>query len=365
MKTLIIPIIILFLLPIFAAAEQGNATRNATIVLFYSQDCPHCHEELAFLDTLAQRYPFTLEKYEVKYNQTNLEYFRQFAAAHNARADAVPFTFVDGEVIIGFTDAIGRRIELLVQGRAREDMQETLFVPFLGMVNLSEFSLPALTVFLGLMDGFNPCAMWALLFLLALLITAQDKRKIWYVGGTFVLVSGAVYYLFLAAWLNAFLFIGVLRITQVIIGLLAVGAGAWYIREFWKNRNNTCEIAPSRTKQRLIERMHALLKPEIALPATIIGVIAMAFFVNMIELLCSLGLPAIYTRILTLHSLPAVSYYLYLLLYVVFYMLDDLIIFFVAAFTLSHVALSHRYARWLHLIGGLLILGLGIWMLLG
>jgi len=352
---------IFLLLPILVAA-QGNDTANTTIILFYSQDCPHCHEELLFLEGLAERYPVHIERYEVKYNASNLQRFREFAAAHEARADAVPFTFVNGEVIIGFHEGIGRQIELLVQGKKSED---TVSLPVFGTVNLQEFSLPMLTIVLGLVDGFNPCAMWALLFLLALLIAAQDKRKIWYVGGTFVLVSGIVYYLFMAAWLNAFLFIGAVRATQAVIGALAIIAGIWYVREFWKNKGNTCEIAPSGIKQRMIERMHHLLRPEIALPATIIGVMALAVAVNMIELLCSLGLPAVYTQVLTLHGLPTASYYLYLAMYTLFYMLDDLIIFLVAALTLRHLSMTQRYARWLHLIGGLLILGLGIWMLAG
>jgi len=213
------------------------------------------------------------------------------------------------------------------------------------------------------MDGFNPCAMWVLIFLLALLINTNDKKKIWYIGGTFILVSGIVYYLFMAAWLNAFLFIGFIRTTQVIIGLLAVGAGIWYLREFWKNKANVCEITPSKTKQRIMDRIHRMLKPELTLPATFLGVIILAFTVNMIELLCSIGLPAIYTRILTLNELPVVSYYGYMLFYVLLYMLDDLIVFGIAAFTLSHIDFTAKYARWAHLIGGLLILGLGLSML--
>src|SRR3989344_1447539 len=271
MKKLFLLLAIFLLLPTSFAQEQKE--EKTEIILFYSKDCPHCHEEIVFLNKLMSKYPIELKLYEVKYNRENLDYFIKFAKEHNIEANTVPLTFINGEIIIGFRDeeTTGKQIERLI---LKQNQKQDIVNIFGREINLQLLSLPALTFILGIMDGFNPCAMWVLAFMLALLISSGSRKKLWLIGGTFILVSGLVYYLFMAAWLNAFLFIGYIRTTQIII-----------------------------------------------------GIIALAFTVNLVELLCSVGLPAIYTRILTLNNLPTLSYYLYMLLYILLYMLDDIIIF--------------------------------------
>lgn len=110
---------------------------------------------------------------------------------------------------------------------------QPIHVPFLGDQTLPELGLPLFTVLLGLLDGFNPCAMWVLLFLLALLANLRDRRKMFLLAGTFVLVSGVVYFAFMAAWLNVFLVLGYVRPIQVMMGGLAVGIGLVNVKEFW------------------------------------------------------------------------------------------------------------------------------------
>lgn len=80
-------------------------------------------------------------------------------------------------------------------------------LPLFGKIDTTQISLPIFTIIIGLLDGFNPCAMWVLMFLLALLVYTRSRKKMFIVGGTFILVSGIVYYIFMAAWLNLFLFI--------------------------------------------------------------------------------------------------------------------------------------------------------------
>jgi hypothetical protein len=90
------------------------------------------------------------------------------------------------------------------------------------------------------------------------------------------------------------------------------------------------------------------------------GIIVLAFLVNLVELVCSAGLPAIYTQILALNNLANWQYYFYIFLYVFFFMVDDLLIFIVAMVTLKMTGLSTRYARYSHLIGGILMIIIGI-----
>ena len=110
--------------------------------------------------------------------------------------------------------------------------------------------------------------------------------------------------------------------------------------------------------------MKKLTKPGLALGATILGVAVLAFGVNLIEVLCTTGFPAIYTKILTAHELPSISYYFYLLVYIFFYMLDDFIIFSIAVLTLKSNKFERKYGRLSKLISGIIILLLGLIMLL-
>jgi len=244
---------------------------------------------------------------------------------------------------------------------AEEKEDQIINYPIIGKINLSKLSLPILTVVLAGLDGFNPCAMWILLFLIALLINVRSRKRIWLIGGTFIAASGIIYYLLLSAWLNLFLAISYVTLTRIIIGLLALGVGLWQIKRFITFKPAVCEITPadSKLRQRLSEKVKQVVHST-ALPATFLGIIILAFGVNLIEFFCSAGLPAIYVRILTVNPLSSMTYYLYLLLYTFIFMLDDLIIFGIAVITLSKIGFTDKYNRWSTLVGGVLILILGL-----
>ena len=237
-------------------------------------------------------------------------------------------------------------------------------IPILGTLDLSKMSLPALTLILGALDGFNPCAMWILLFLITLLINTRSRKRMWLVGGTFIAVSGIVYFLLLSAWFNLFLAISYVNLTRILIGIFALGIGAWQIKNFISYKG-VCPVTNGSTK--LKDRVRNGLKNQaekLALsPFTLgilAGVIILAFGINLIEFFCSAGLPAIYTRILALNVLSTLDYYFYLLLYTLVFMLDDLIILLIAVITLSKIGFTDKYNYWATLIGGLLIFILGI-----
>ncbi len=240
---------------------------------------------------------------------------------------------------------------------------ESVSLPFVGEVRISGISLAALAVVLGLADGFNPCAMWALIYLLSLLVTLQDRRKIWLLVGSFVLASGVLYFLFMTAWLNAFLLLGYLRPLTIAIGVGALGIGAVNLRAFVLTRGvPVCAVGSTDFKKRTMGRMERLVAAPISL-ASFLGVVALAFIVNAIEFACSAGLPAIFTHTLSLRHLSVPQYYGYILLYDFFFMLDDLLIFSLAAFTLR-TTMASGYAQYGKLVGGIVLIGLGLVMLL-
>lgn len=235
-------------------------------------------------------------------------------------------------------------------------------VPFWGKLNVDRLGLPLFTVAVGLVDGFNPCAMWVLLFLLSLLVNLKDRRKILAVAGTFVVISGLAYFAFMAAWLSVFLIFGLLRWAQVLLAVLAITVGTIHIKDFFAFKQGVSLSIPESVKPGIYARVRRIVMAESLLGA-VIGASVLAVLVNIIELLCTAGLPAMYTEILTLRRLPIWVNYLYLGLYNVAYMFDDMLMVGLVVVTLDRRKMQEQQGRWLKLLSGSVILLLGVVML--
>lgn len=224
------------------------------------------------------------------------------------------------------------------------------------------FSLPALAVVLGLVDGFNPCAMWVLVYLIAVIVNLDDRKKIWTIVGSFVLASGILYFLFMAAWLNAFLLLGYVRLLTIAIGLVALGGGILSVREYLATKGAlTCKVGDEGSHKRTISRIEEIIAQPLSM-GVLFAVIALAFVVNSIEFVCSAAIPAVFTQILALSSLSTLQHYAYIALYDFFFMLDDMIIFGMAAFAVSG-GVGDRYARYCKALGGAILVVLGLLLL--
>ncbi|GAA5509661.1 hypothetical protein [Novipirellula caenicola] len=243
-----------------------------------------------------------------------------------------------------------------------ETVEEAIEVPFWGRLQVDELGLPLFTLVIGLIDGFNPCAMWILVFLLSVLVNIKDRKKMLIIAGTFVVVSGLAYFAFMAAWLNLFILVGIIRPVQIVLGGLALFIGGVNVKDFFAFKKGISLSIPERHKPGLYRRVREIVAAKY-LTVALSGAVALAVIVNMIELLCTAGLPALYTQILTLQNLPAWGNYLYLGLYIVAYMFDDALLVAIVVTTLSHRKLQEREGRWLKLISGLVILLLGLVML--
>ncbi len=243
-----------------------------------------------------------------------------------------------------------------------ETSGDAIEVPFWGRLQVDKLGLPLFTLLIGLIDGFNPCAMWILVFLLSVLVNIKDRRKIVIIAGTFVVVSGVAYFAFMAAWLNLFILVGIIRPVQIVLGALALFIGGVNVKDFFAFKKGISLSIPERHKPGLYRRVREIVAAKY-LTVALSGAVALAVIVNMIELLCTAGLPALYTQILTLQNLPAWGNYLYLGLYIVAYMFDDALLVAIVVTTLSHRKLQEREGRWLKLISGLVILLLGLIML--
>ena len=228
-----------------------------------------------------------------------------------------------------------------------------------GKINPKNLSLPVLTFVIAVVDGFNPCAMWVLLFLISLLLGFEDRKRMWILGLTFIAASAFVYFLFMAAWLNFFIFFGFVIWVRLLVGFVALYFGYKSIKSFVENKNGGCEVTKNEKRIETLQKIKDITKKENLLPA-IGGIILLAFAINLIEALCSAGLPAIYTQILTLNKLSTAQYYLYILLYQVVFMLDDMAIFAIAMITMRSIGIESKYARWTKVIGGVVMLIIGL-----
>jgi len=366
MKKIFFILIFIFIFTCLVKSNFVFAQQNPIeINFFYSAICPHCAKEKEFLNDLKNRYPeVEIKEYEVIYNTENKDLLKQFQDKYNVPENErvyVPETFTPTKYFVGFNDQIASEIEnCLKECLGKETtVSQKIKIPILGEIDLSRTSLPILTVILGGLDGFNPCAMWVLVVLISMLLASKSRKKIALVGGTFIFAEGLIYFLIMAAWLNVFLVIGYIAVIRILIGIFGIAFGIWRIKDFFTWRPGVCKVTEGPKSQgKILEKINNVLKPAV-LPATILGVITLAFGVNLVEFLCSAGFPVLYTKILASQNIGVFQHYLYLLLYNIFYMLDDFIVFGFAFFTLNRFGFSDKYNRYSTLIAGFLMLVLG------
>lgn len=361
-------IFIIFLAVGFFAVNPVFAQPSVQIDFFYSSTCPYCAAEKEFLKGLQEKYPaIELKSYEVINSEENQALMRDFYRKYDVPEQEqgyVPNTFISDKYFIGFNDNLGDDIETYIKTllSGTEAPSQRFKIPFLGEIDAQKISLPLLTVVLGTLDGFNPCAMWILVVLISMLLAAKSRKKIALVGGIFILAEGLLYFLFMSAWLNALLLMSFVALTRILIGGFGIVFGIWRLRDFINWKPGVCKVVDEKKEGKIMQRMKNILKPS-TLPVTILGVVVLAFGVNLVEFFCSAGFPVIYTRILAVQSVGTLQHYLYLAFYNFFYMLDDLIVFGVAFFTLNHFNFSDKYNRYATLIAGALILILGVLMI--
>ncbi len=377
-----------------AAAQDNQVTAH----VFWQKGCPYCTRAKDALREIAKGSDSVLiDEIELGVDPRNDALFSQMLSLLQIREVAVPFTVIGERYIVGFSvagqtanayrDLIercqksacidltseARRLSELASGRAPEGrsapptaangLPAPVSVPWLGEIPIADLSLPVLTVVLAGIDGFNPCAMWVLVLLIGLLIGVADSRRMWTLGLVFLAATGAMYFAVMSAWLNIVLWLNAVIWLRMAIGALAVGAGIYYLREYWTNPEAMCRISAGGRQGRFSSAFRrAVEHPNLAV--AIVSIAALAVVVNLVELACSAGVPAVYTQFLAMHDLPQTGYYAYLALYLLVFLLDDTVIFIVAMVTLRETGLTARFTNTAHLIGGAVLLALGWVMLL-
>ena len=377
-----------------AAATPARAADPNRIELFVREGCPHCAQAEAFMEQLGRERPeLSIVIRDVTRDAAALARLQELAQTTGAGAARVPAAYVNGQLILGYsteasTDKLIRSALAgnRVAGQATTDASsceaednlacgpgaatapaapaaESFSVSLFGRtLTLDDVGLPAFTLAIGLLDGFNPCSMWVLLLMISLLAPLNDRKRMLAIAGTFVLVEGISYFAMMAAWLNLFLFIGLSRASQVAIALIAIVAGLINVKDFFAFGRGITLSIPESAKPMIYNRMRGILHAP-NYTVAIVGTIVLGLMVQLVEFMCTSGFPALFTRILTLQQLDTAAYYGYMLLYIAAYMVDDLIVLGIGVTLLSRHRLQENEGRVLKLIAGVVMLGLGIYLL--
>ncbi len=354
------------------------------VYLFTAKGCLHCLDAKKFLGDLQTRYPhIRIVELELTGSQENQALFQQLAARLRLDLGGAPCIVIGAQPFVGWQDekTTGAALEAAIRQAGEQppldviaslrtsdkplpepptlQIPPILTLPLIGAVETRHLSLGLLTVILGALDGFNPCAMWALVFLIGLLLGMENRSRMWALGSLFIASSGLVYFFFMAAWLNILLFLGLVFWIRLVIGVVALVAAGVNLREYFLNKAGTCALEGGKKRAGVMAKIKSAIEHQSLLLAAG-GIFLLGMAVNLVELFCSAGLPVVYTQILSLSRLPAWQYYLYLALYIFVFMLDDLIVFVVSMLTLQHFGLTTRYKRVSNLVGGVVLLAVGL-----
>jgi len=356
----------------------GNGQPVIHLYFFWSKKCPHCLKAQPDIDAMAKEFPWLqLHSLELVDQPENIRTYIDMAAQFGNDARSVPAFMFCGNLLSGYESkqSTGQQLRSYLQSCYRfaqenspdnstifaldENSTASLDIPLLGSIATNDYSLPALTVFIAGMDAFNPCAFFVLLFLLSMMVHSRSRGRMALIGGIFVFFSGAIYFLFMAAWLNLFIYLGELRLITLLAGSTAIMMALINIKDFfWFKKGFSLSISDAE-KPRLIERIRQLLRLD-SVSTAVFATIILAIVANSYELLCTAGFPMVYTRILTLRSLPVESYYLYLLLYNLIYIMPLLLIVVLFSVKLGSRKLSEQEGMVLKLLSGVMMLLLGL-----
>ena len=387
--------ILLFLL-LFIPIITFGKEKDLNIYLFYGEGCPHCAEEEKFLDSyLKDKDYIKIYKYEVWHNKENADKYIKIHEILGDKGSGIPYLIIGNNSITGYSsEATPERIKSTITYYKKIDYKDEVGI-YLGIVSEddtgkdtskiddktkyeeSEFDIPIIgkksgkdvpillsAILIGLVDGFNPCAMWILIFLISMLLGMKNKKRMWSLGITFLVSSAAVYFLFLISWLNLAVFLNDIIYIRLGIALVAVIFGFYSILKFLNRKEDDgCEVVDTKNRKKIITAIKKIVK-EKSFMLALLGIVLLAASVNVIELLCSLGLPVMFTEILAINKITGGMQILYSLIYVFFFLIDDIIVFIIAMKTLEIKAISNKFGKYSHLIGGIIMLIIGLLMIL-
>ncbi len=374
----------LFILPSINAEEK----KQVNVYLFHSNTCSHCKAEIEFLNEIQKEYEnLKINLYEINDVKENKELMINIKEKLNIDSPMVPFTVIGDYYYIGYNDGVKDGIKNLIEKYTSEEQYDVIkdtidgkdvsnfkikngeinkISTVFGEIDPAKVSLPILSVIMGAIDGFNPCAMWVLIFLITMLFNMENKKRMWALGITFLVTSALIYLVFMFVWLGvATKLLTTISWLKLLIGLIALIGAFINLKGFIKSivkKDAGCEVVDNSKRKKIISKIKKYTSEKSFILA-MLGVMLLAISVNAIELACSAGLPVLFTNVLALNDVNFIEKCIYIFIYIFFFLIDDIIVFFVAMFTLNIKALSTKYTKYSHLIGGIIMLIIGILMI--
>lgn len=342
-----------------------SSLEAAALVVFWGVGCPHCEEARPFVEGLQRETPgLRVEWVEIRQNPEGRARFQATLEARGVRGAGIPAFVTEREVIVGYRAGVTDAALRAALGGARGEEAESIQLPLFGTLDPRALSLPALTLAVGLVDGVNPCAFYVLVVLLGILLHVRSRARVALYGGVFVFMSGFIYFLFMSAWLGVFTLAGLAEWVTTGLGLVLLGMGLVNLKELVWFKRGVSLMIPEGAKPGLFRRMRGVAGAA-SLPAGLLGVTALAFVVNLVELGCTLGLPAMYTRVLSLRTeLSWLARTGYLVLYNVAYVVPLGLIVLASVVTLHKIAMTEERAKALKGVSGSLLVLFGLAFLL-
>lgn len=382
--------IFLFILSFLFILQSINAEekKQVNVYLFHSNTCSHCKAEIEFLDEIQKEYEnLKINLYEINDVKENKELMINIKEKLNIDSPMVPFTVIGDYYYIGYNDGVKDGIKNLIEKYTSEEQYDVIkdiidgkdvsnfkikngeinkISTVFGEIDPAKVSLPILSVIMGAIDGFNPCAMWVLIFLITMLFNMENKKRMWALGITFLVTSALIYLVFMFVWLGvATKLLTTISWLKLLIGLIALIGAFINLKGFIKSivkKDAGCEVVDNSKRKKIISKIKKYTSEKSFILA-MLGVMLLAISVNAIELACSAGLPVLFTNVLALNDVNFIEKCIYIFIYIFFFLIDDIIVFFVAMFTLNIKALSTKYTKYSHLIGGIIMLIIGILMI--
>jgi glutaredoxin len=337
------------------------------VIILSSPTCPHCARAKDFLEDFKEvnSLDFIISEYYIANNLDIAEnLYKEYNLPSNFRG-IVPLIFVDDNYYVGFSDQIKQEISAYILDQEFED-SDLINLPFLGEVDLLNYSLPALAIILGIVDGFNVCSLGALVVILGLVMILRSRKRIFLLGGAFLLTTTLVYGLLIFLWHQFFTLISpYIRSMELLIGLLALAGGIYLLWEFYKAYKSGPVCSSNNIISRLRPKIEKIFKHKTNWFLLFGAVALFATVVTIIEFPCSAVLPVIFTSILVESGISQLMVLFNIALYILFYLLDELIIFVIAIVTLNIKIISPRFIIFFNLLAALIFLFLGVFYLAG
>lgn len=359
------------------SAQSEPAAGPVTMYIFKSATCPHCQAQRGFTDALAAEHARVEVRYfEIMQTREHHDLLRLMAESRDVKPASVPMVFLGDKVWVGdspqIRDEIRQQIKVclsagcpdarvLAEQRAEAAVSKVplgkaeIDLPLIGKIDLSYQPLLFSTALIAFVDGFNPCSLWLLTLLIALVIHSGSRQRIAVVGLSFLFVTALVYGLFITGVFSVLAYASFLPWMYWTVAIFALVFGLVNIKDyFWFKRGISFTI-DDKHKPGIFKKFRALMTDGKSMFALAGATGVMAAGIALIELPCTAGFPVIWSGLVSAHDVSAPGFAMLLGIYLVIYLLDELVVFGIAVIKLRIDRFEERHARVLKLAGGVIM----------